>query len=255
MTDIVSSCSLQLDRLEPTSVAAIPDSVLDMVIEGQTAMVADSGLDVARMSDAKETAVEDMRTWGRIQEQMLLSLPKDTQNLTSIVTVASTKRSKIASHSPPDNSTSQGDTVPSLSSSSLSAPSSSSTEVFASSASTYSTSPSSTSSSSKGEMNLSDPKSQVVLGNMYKTDDGVAQDFKAAVFWYRKAAEQWDVLGQQSLGFMYDNGWGVTQDRAEAIVWYLQAADQGDSKSQFYVGSLLYSGDAGVQQDYTKAMA
>jgi TPR repeat protein len=44
---------------------------------------------------------------------------------------------------------------------------------------------------------------------MYKNGEGVPQDFKQAIQWYTKAAEQGDVDAQYNLALMYKNGEGV----------------------------------------------
>ena len=41
------------------------------------------------------------------------------------------------------------------------------------------------------------------LGLMYYNGEGVTQDYKQAVKWWRKAAEQGDASAQYSLGLMY----------------------------------------------------
>jgi len=46
--------------------------------------------------------------------------------------------------------------------------------------------------------------------------EGIEQDYKQAVEWYRKAAEQGDTLGQHFLAYMYADGKGVTQDYKQA---------------------------------------
>ncbi|KAG0043247.1 hypothetical protein BGZ89_006525, partial [Linnemannia elongata] len=43
---------------------------------------------------------------------------------------------------------------------------------------------------------LGDARSQVELGDMYRAGDGVEQDFEAARYWYLKAANQGDPAGQ-----------------------------------------------------------
>jgi TPR repeat protein len=55
----------------------------------------------------------------------------------------------------------------------------------------------------------------------------VVQDYKAAVKWYRRAAEQGFSDAQGRLGAMYANGQVVQQDYKEAIKWFQLAADQG----------------------------
>ena len=76
----------------------------------------------------------------------------------------------------------------------------------------------------------------VVLGVIYYNGKGVPQDYKKAVYWYTKAAEQGNVNAQWSLGFMYYYGEGVPQDYQKAFYWYTKAADQGNTDAQFYLG-------------------
>jgi TPR repeat protein len=47
---------------------------------------------------------------------------------------------------------------------------------------------------------------------MYYLGDGISQDYKQAIFWYRKAAMQLDANAQYNLGYMYLDGEGVSQD-------------------------------------------
>ena len=67
------------------------------------------------------------------------------------------------------------------------------------------------------------------LGFMYHTGKGATQDYKEAVKWYRKAAEQEDVFAQYSLGFMYRFGEGIAQDYKSAHMWWKIAAANGYS--------------------------
>ena len=62
---------------------------------------------------------------------------------------------------------------------------------------------------------------------MYDKGQGVPQDYKTAVKWYRLAAEQGDADAQYNLGVMYDKGRGVPQDYKTAVKWYRLAAEQG----------------------------
>jgi hypothetical protein len=87
---------------------------------------------------------------------------------------------------------------------------------------------------------------------MYHAGQGVAQDYKEAVRWYRLAAEQGNALAQVKLGLMYDKGQGVAQDYTEAVRWYRLAAEQGDASAQFNLGLMYYAGQ-GVPQDYIQA--
>ncbi|NLK41150.1 MAG: sel1 repeat family protein, partial [Planctomycetes bacterium] len=80
---------------------------------------------------------------------------------------------------------------------------------------------------------------QYNLGVMYANGQGVPQDYKEAVKWFRKAAEQGDADAQFNLGLMYANGRGVPQDDKEAVKWFRKAAEQGDADAQFNLG-LMY---------------
>ena len=68
---------------------------------------------------------------------------------------------------------------------------------------------------------------QVCLGEMYEEGKGVRRNYRRAVEWYRKAAEQGDAAGQYELGWMYREGMGVDKDCQEAVKWYRKSAEQG----------------------------
>tara|TARA_B100000315_G_C14342024_1_gene480029 strand:+ start:332 stop:625 length:294 start_codon:yes stop_codon:yes gene_type:complete len=62
---------------------------------------------------------------------------------------------------------------------------------------------------------------------MYGKGQGVSQDYKEAVRWYRKAAEQGLATAQSNLGLMYDRGTGVLNDNVRAHMWYNVAGANG----------------------------
>ena len=93
-----------------------------------------------------------------------------------------------------------------------------------------------------------DADAQYNLGVMYNEGDGVLQDYKEAVKWYRLAAEQGHASAQNNLGTMYDTGEGVIQDYKEAIKWYRLVAEQGHASAQNNLGTMYYAGN-GVLQD------
>jgi TPR repeat protein len=105
--------------------------------------------------------------------------------------------------------------------------------------------------------NKGDAYAQTLLGTMYRCGDGVPRDYKKAVTWYRKAAEQGNASAQSSLGEMYYFGYevfeGVPQDYNEAVKWYTKAAEQGYDSDQFNLGEMYYDGK-GVPQDYNEAV-
>ena len=51
------------------------------------------------------------------------------------------------------------------------------------------------------------------------------------MYWYRKAAEQGDVVAQNCLGGCYSIGKGVEQDHKKAVYWLKKSAKQGDSNA------------------------
>ena len=70
---------------------------------------------------------------------------------------------------------------------------------------------------------------QYNLGLMYYEGDGVPENDKTAVKWFRLAAEQGNANAQFNLGFMYVNGTGVIQDYVRAHMWWNIAASSGDT--------------------------
>ena len=74
-------------------------------------------------------------------------------------------------------------------------------------------------------------EAQSNLGFMYDTGNGVKKDYKKALYWYEKAAEQGDAFAQNNLGVMFHNGFGVKVDYVRAKYWFQKAADQGNKNA------------------------
>ena len=91
------------------------------------------------------------------------------------------------------------------------------------------------------------------LGTMYANGEGVPQDYKEAMKWYRLAAEQGDAFAQYALGDMYANGQGVSQDEGEAMKWFRMAAEQGNANAQHNLGD-MYADGRGASQDEGEAV-
>jgi TPR repeat protein len=91
------------------------------------------------------------------------------------------------------------------------------------------------------------------LGLKYEHGEGVPQDYKEAVKWYRLAAEQGCLDAQTGLGFIYSFGsfydLDIPKDYNESVKWYLLAAEQGDHIAQTRLG-MKY----GERQNYMEAM-
>ena len=90
------------------------------------------------------------------------------------------------------------------------------------------------------------------LGQMYLNGRGVKQNDAQAAHWYRKAVEQGSELGQILLGFMYEHGRGVVQDPVEAARLYRKAAEQGVDIARVYLANIYKSGP-GVKQNDAQA--
>ena len=88
---------------------------------------------------------------------------------------------------------------------------------------------------------------------MYHNGLGVPQDYKQAIVWFTKAAEQGHAVAQYNLGVMYHNGGeGVPQDDKQATYWVAKAAKQGEANAQFSLG-VMYNEGKGVLQNYKRA--
>jgi TPR repeat protein len=104
-----------------------------------------------------------------------------------------------------------------------------------------------------------DAASQVLVGEAYAAGSGgprdsrqLTEDYKQAAAWYRKAADQGNIVGQIHLADLYRDGRGVARDTAQAVEWYRKAADHGDAGAQGTLG-ILYSVGMGVQRDDVEA--
>ena len=70
---------------------------------------------------------------------------------------------------------------------------------------------------------------------MYADGWGVQQDYKTAVMWYTKAAEQGHARAQTVLGTMYANGEGVPENDVKAYVWVSMAKANGDEVAKVII--------------------
>ena len=70
----------------------------------------------------------------------------------------------------------------------------------------------------------------------YDNGEGVPEDDREAVKWYRKAADQGLALAQYNLGLAYAAGEGVPEDDREAVKWYRKAARSGTGPGSIQPG-------------------
>ena len=84
---------------------------------------------------------------------------------------------------------------------------------------------------------------------MYHNGLGVPKDYKLALKWFRKSAEQGNERAQHNLGVMYNKGEGVPKDYKLAVKWYRKSAEQGFAVAQYSLG-IMYLEGKGVPQGY-----
>ena len=92
-------------------------------------------------------------------------------------------------------------------------------------------------------------RSQYNLAVRYARGEGVIQDYKEAVKWFRLAAEQGHATAQYHLGASYVIGEGVLQDYEEAVKWYRLAAKQELAVAQHNLGVSYAKGEGVIQND------
>lgn len=85
---------------------------------------------------------------------------------------------------------------------------------------------------------------QHLLGLMYYMGRGVAIDYRAALTWHRKAAEQDQADAQYVVGAMYYTGNSVGADPKLAVSWFRRAASKGHAEAQHAL-ALMYRYHAG----------
>ena len=62
---------------------------------------------------------------------------------------------------------------------------------------------------------------------MYNYGLGTEKDMEKAYFWYQKGAEANDRIAQYNLGTLLWSGQGIGQNQKEALNWFRQSAAQG----------------------------
>lgn len=77
-------------------------------------------------------------------------------------------------------------------------------------------------------------------------------DYKEAMSWYLKAAENGYSDAQSELGFMYMNGEGVPVNKSEGAKWLIKAGENGDAMAQRALGFMYKNGD-GVYKSETES--
>ena len=95
---------------------------------------------------------------------------------------------------------------------------------------------------------------QYNLGRCYDKGFKTARDYKQALYWYQKAAEQGHDKAANNLGCLYLDGTGVDQDFKKAAYWFELSAQKNDTLAILNLGSMYEDGNFGAP-DYDKAFA
>lgn len=99
---------------------------------------------------------------------------------------------------------------------------------------------------------LGDVESQFSLGELYSTAPII--DYREAVYWFRKAAEQGHVGAAYQLGCRLRwGGNGVSIDEKESARWMIFAADHNHEDAFFDAGWMLHEG-FGIERDNVKSV-
>jgi TPR repeat protein len=94
--------------------------------------------------------------------------------------------------------------------------------------------------------NAGNSLAQFRLGSLYYNGQGVPEDEKQAIYWWKKAAAQGYAEAMFQLGSAYLFGSQTAKivpdpDR-EAATWYFQAASAGHAEAQYHLGLLFLAG-------------
>jgi len=106
----------------------------------------------------------------------------------------------------------------------------------------------------QSKANQGNADAQFNLALLYHSGTEIPQDFRYAVYWYKKAAKQGHVQAQYNLGKLYNFGHGaeVKKDFKLAVYWLTKAAKQGFVHAQYLLGH-MYEYDDEPPQDYKQA--
>jgi TPR repeat protein len=96
---------------------------------------------------------------------------------------------------------------------------------------------------------------QTSLGWAYMSNElELTPDYRLAMEWNRKAANQGFGEGSSNIGLLYESGWGMKVDYVEAANWYQKAIEQHarSGQAELQLGG-LYENGFGVEKNIYKA--
>ncbi len=97
------------------------------------------------------------------------------------------------------------------------------------------------------------PEAQHDLATLYASGRLVKQNYKRAIYWFKKAAEGDIANADYNLGVMYQQGLGVQKNLASALDWYAKAANLGHPEAMYNLG-IAYIQGIGTQQSIEKGV-
>jgi len=83
-----------------------------------------------------------------------------------------------------------------------------------------------------------DSESQYEMGRLFTRGKDVNQNFREALKWHTKAAQQGHSKAQITLGTMHYWGRGVPQDPERAAQWLRLAGEKGNTEALYWLGSI-----------------
>lgn len=99
-----------------------------------------------------------------------------------------------------------------------------------------------------------DLDSQILVGYLYLYgEQGVERDYKKALKYYTKAAEQNDKIAVNNLGSLYYSGIGTKRDSRKAAELFQKASDLGNSEASVNLAFIYLTG-MGMTPNYQKAV-
>jgi hypothetical protein len=91
------------------------------------------------------------------------------------------------------------------------------------------------------------------VGLLYMKGQGAQKDPRAAIDWFKRAANYGSLDAAYNLGVLYKTGEGVFPSNKDAIYWWKQAADAGHAQSQYNMGVMAAYG-YGMGKDVDRAI-
>ena len=77
------------------------------------------------------------------------------------------------------------------------------------------------------------------------------EEYKEAIVWYTKAAEQNHLVAINNLAYLYDLGLGVKQDRQKGFELYLKSANLGWPEAMWNLANMFGAGNVGDKDLYS----